>query len=166
MISGTKLPKFLKISIQKEQSARLLCTLIASAQSLIQPYVESVLKVLLPKARDQSPVVASQIITSLGELSRVGSKNITSHLNDLMSMIIDTLQDQSSPMKRESALKTLAQISSNTGWVVEPYLKYPSLLNLLIKILKTEQSPSIRKETVKLMGVLGAIDPYKRTQVI
>jgi FKBP12-rapamycin complex-associated protein len=58
-------------------------------------------------------------------------------------------------------LRTLAQLSSNTGWVIEPYIKYPSLLNLLIKILKTEQSPAIRKETVKVMGVLGALDPYK-----
>jgi FKBP12-rapamycin complex-associated protein len=123
--------------------------------------MESILKVLLPKARDPSPVVASQIITSLGELARVGAKDIIPYSDELMSVIIETLQDQSSPMKREAALRTLAQVSSNTGWVIEPYLKYPNLLNLLVNILKSEQSPAIRKETVKVMGVLGALDPYK-----
>lgn len=123
--------------------------------------MESILKVLLPKARDPMPIVASQIITSLGELAEVGNKAIIPYLDEMMSVIIDTLQDQSSPMKREAALKTLGQVSSNTGWVIEPYLKYPNLLNLLIKILKTEPSPTIRKETVKVMGVLGALDPYK-----
>lgn len=153
-------------SIQKEQSARLICHLISSAPVLIQPYLKSILKVLLPKARDPSPVVASHIITSLGELAEVGTKDIIPYVDEMMSVIIETLQDQSSPMKREAALRTLAQVSSNTGWVIEPYIKYPSLLNLLIKILKTEQSPAIRKETVKVMGVLGALDPYKHQVIL
>jgi FKBP12-rapamycin complex-associated protein len=128
---------------------------------LIQPYLEPILKVLLPKARDQSAVVSSQIVTAIGQLAIVGATEIKPHLTELLEVIIETLQDQSSPMKREASLKTLAQISSNTGWVIEPYIKYPNLLNLLIKILKSEQSSAIRCETVKLLGVLGALDPYK-----
>lgn len=32
------------------------------------------------------------------------------------------------------------------SYVVEPYKKYPSLLEVLLNFLKTEQSPGIRKE--------------------
>ncbi|KAJ5666232.1 uncharacterized protein N7477_008680, partial [Penicillium maclennaniae] len=46
-----------------------------------------------------------------------------------------------------------------------PYLEYPHLLDVLINIIKTEQTGSLRKETIKLVGVLGALDPYKYQQI-
>ncbi|RKO90751.1 armadillo-type protein, partial [Blyttiomyces helicus] len=149
------------VSRQKEESARLLSHLISAAQRLIKPYVEPILKVLLPKTKDTSPGVASKVLVALGELGQVGCEDLLPYLDDLMPVIIETLQDQSSSTKREAALRTLGSLASHTGWVIEPYLKYPALLNLLIGILKTEQSPGIRRETVKVMGILGALDPYK-----
>ena len=149
------------ISRQKEESAKLLSHLVASAQRLIKPYVEPILKVLLPKAKDASASVASRVLVALGELGQVGCEDLLPYLDSLMPIILETLQDQSSASKREAALHTLGQLSLNTGWVIEPYLKYPNLLNLLITILKTEQSPGIRRETVKVMGILGALDPYR-----
>jgi FKBP12-rapamycin complex-associated protein len=149
------------ISRQREESAKLLGLLISSTPKLIEPYVESILKVLLPKAMDSSAGVASKVLTAIGELAHVGCQDMTPYLTELMNVIMEALQDQSSASKREAALKTLSQLASNTGWVVEPYLKYPSLLDILISILKTEQTHSIRRETMKVMGVLGALDPYK-----
>ena len=149
------------VSLQREESAKLLGLLISSTPKLIQPYVESVLKVLLPKARDSSAGVASNVLAAVGELAHVGCQDLTQYLPDLMKVIMDTLQDQSSPAKREAALKTLSHLASNTGWVVEPYLKYPALLDVLISILKTEQALPIRRETMKVIGVLGALDPYR-----
>jgi FKBP12-rapamycin complex-associated protein len=145
----------------KEESARLLCLLVSAAQRLIKPYVEPILKVLLPNARDPSTGVASSVLAALGELSEVAGDDMIPHLEEMMPLIIDTLQDQSSSIKRDAALKTLGQLASSTGFVIEPYAKYPQLLNILISILKTEQSADIRRETVKLMGILGALDPYR-----
>lgn len=149
------------VSRQREESAKLLGLLISSTPKLIQPYVESVLKVLLPKAKDPSPSVAARVLTAVGELAHVGCQDLTPYLSDLMDVIMETLQDQSSASKREAALKTLSHLASNTGWVIEPYLKYPALLDVLISILKTEQAHPIRRETMKVMGVLGALDPYR-----
>ena len=47
--------------------------------------------------------------------------------------------------------------------MIDPYLKYPNLLGILITFLKTEQQLSIRRETMKVLGILGALDPYKHT---
>jgi FKBP12-rapamycin complex-associated protein len=116
---------------------------------------------MIPKLKDNSPGVASQVLAAVGELARVGGEDITGSLDSLMPMIIETLQDQSSSTKREAALKTLGQLASSTGYVIDPYLKYPNLLGILINILKTEQLPSIRQESVKLVGILGALDPYR-----
>jgi serine/threonine-protein kinase mTOR len=149
------------ISRQKEESAKLLENLIGCAPKLVEPYVESILKVLLPKARDPNPGVASKVLDAIGQLAHVGNQDLLPYVTQLMDVIMETLQDQSSPSKRESALKTLAHLATNTGWVLEPYLAYPNLLDVLIHILKTEQAPAIRRETVKVMGVLGALDPYR-----
>ncbi|KAI9091315.1 armadillo-type protein [Phlyctochytrium arcticum] len=148
-------------SRQREESARLLGHLIAAAQRLIRPYVQPILKVLLPKARDTNSAVASQVLTAIGELAQVGGESLLPFLDELMPIVMETLQDQSSPTKREAALHTLGQLCSNTGWVIEPYLRFPNLLGVLVDILKTEQCLTIRRETVKVMGIIGALDPYK-----
>ncbi|KAG2232165.1 hypothetical protein INT48_006039 [Thamnidium elegans] len=149
------------VSRQKEEAARLVALLVRAAQRLTKPYIEPVLKVLLPKARDPSTGVVSAVLGALGELAAVSGEDMAPHLAELMPLIMETLQDQSSSAKRDAALKTLGQLASNTGFVIEPYTKYPALLNILINIMKTEQNPTIRRETVKLMGILGALDPYK-----
>ena len=35
------------------------------------------------------------------------------------------------------------------------------MLDLLLSFLKTEQLVSIRRETLRVLGLLGALDPYK-----
>ncbi|KAJ3215347.1 phosphatidylinositol kinase- protein kinase tor1 [Dinochytrium kinnereticum] len=149
------------VSLQKEESSKLLGHLIAGAQRLVKPYVEPILKVLLPKIKDPSPGVAARVLTALGELSQVGGEDLCPYTDDIIPMIIETLQDQSSSTKREAALRTLGQLAANTGVVIDPYVKYPNLLNLLISILKSEQSAVLRREAVKVIGTLGALDPYR-----
>jgi FKBP12-rapamycin complex-associated protein len=88
------------------------------------------------------------------------------YIDKLMPIIIEALQDQSSPAKREAALRTLGQLASNSGYVIKPYLDYPPLLEILQGIIRGEpQRAVLRQETIKLMGILGAFDPYKHQQV-
>ncbi|ORX52573.1 phosphatidylinositol kinase Tor2 [Piromyces finnis] len=153
------------VNCNKEEAARLLSHLIKNSRRLIKPYVEPLLKVLIPKCKDPSPGVASESLKAIGELALIG-EDMVSYLDDLFPMIIETLQDQSNITKREVALKTLGQLASNTGYIIEPYIKYPNLLNILIGILKTEQNMAIRRQTVKVMGILGALDPYKHKMAL
>ncbi|KAF9582493.1 phosphatidylinositol kinase- protein kinase tor1, partial [Lunasporangiospora selenospora] len=150
----------------KEESARLLALLIAASERLIRPYTETVLKTLIPNIKDPSPGVVSCVLQALGEVARIGSEDLLPYMDQLMPMFIEILQDQSSPTKRSSALTALSRLASNTGYVIDPYLKHPVLLDILIGILKTEQSVRIRQETMKLVGVLGALDPYKHKQMV
>ncbi|KAF8928817.1 armadillo-type protein [Dissophora ornata] len=150
----------------KEESARLLTLLVIASEQLVKPYIETILKVLLPNIRDSSPGVVSSVLQALGEIARVGGEDLLQYMDQLMPMFIEILQDQSSPVKRSAALTALGRLSSNTGYVIEPYLKYPVLLDILIGIVKTEQSVRIRHETMKLIGVLGALDPYRHKQMV
>ncbi|KAL2265936.1 hypothetical protein VTJ83DRAFT_5288 [Remersonia thermophila] len=150
----------------KEESSRLLCLLTQHAQELVKPYVSSITEVLLPKASDPTPSVAATVLQAIGELCTVGGAQMLTYKDTLMPIIIDALQDQSAPVKRAAALHTLGQLASNAGYVIKPYLEYPQLLEMLQSIIRGEpQHGPLRQETIKLMGILGALDPYKHQQV-
>lgn len=150
---------------QKEESATLLCTLISSSKEVTKAYIEPILNVLLPKSQDSSSAVASTALKAIGELSVVGGEDMKKYLDELMPLIINTFQDQSNSFKRDAALKTLGQLASSSGYVIDPLLDYPELLGVLINILKSESSQNIRRESVRLIGILGALDPYKHREV-
>jgi FKBP12-rapamycin complex-associated protein len=160
----TKLEYAVK-SRKQEESAVLLSLLIKSSRSVAKPYVKPISDVLLPKSRDKSASVASACVTAIGELAVVAGEDIKPFIKELMPLIIEILQDQSSSFKRDSALKTLGQLAGSSGYVIQPLLDYPQLLNIIINILKLETSPAKRRETVKLLGILGALDPYKHKEV-
>ncbi|KAI2617989.1 FAT-domain-containing protein [Hypomontagnella submonticulosa] len=150
----------------KEESAKLLSHLVQNAQGLIKPYVEPMISVLLPKAGDSNHAVAATILKAIGELATVGGEDMLPYKDKLMPIIIAALKDHASNVKREAALHTLGQLASNSGYVIDPYLEYPELLDLLQHIIRAEpQRGPLRQETIKLMGILGALDPYRHQQV-
>ncbi|XP_065891468.1 serine/threonine-protein kinase mTOR-like isoform X2 [Dysidea avara] len=152
------------IGRNKEQSARLLRHMIANAPKLVKPYQEPILKVLIPKLTEAipNPSVVINILAAIGELAKACGVEMRKYVHQLCPIIIEMLQDASSLGKREVAIWTLGQLVENTGCVIEPYNKHLNLLEVLLNLLKTEQVLSIRRETIRVIGLLGALDPYKR----
>jgi FKBP12-rapamycin complex-associated protein len=158
--------EFSDVARNKEESAKLLSLLVQNSQRLIKPYVDPMISVLLPKARDPSPAVAATVLKAIGELATVAGEDMIPYIDQLMPIILDALQDQSSAQKREAALRTLGQLARNSGYVIKPYLDYPQLLEILQNVIRGEsQRGPLRQETIKLIGILGALDPYKQQQV-
>ncbi|KAM8927600.1 serine/threonine-protein kinase mTOR [Pelodytes ibericus] len=147
----------------KEQSARMLGHLVSNAPRLIRPYMEPILKALIQKLRDPdpNPAVVTNVLATIGELAQVSGLEMRKWMDELFPIIMDMLQDSSLLAKRQVALWTLGQLVASTGYVVEPYRKYPSLLEVLLNFLKTEQNQGIRREAIRVLGLLGALDPYK-----
>ncbi|KAE8453627.1 hypothetical protein EG329_009138 [Mollisiaceae sp. DMI_Dod_QoI] len=158
--------EFSDVARNKEESAKLLSLLVQNSQRLIKPYVDPMISVLLPKARDPNAAVSATILKAIGDLATVGGEDMLPYIDKLMPIIIEALQDQSSVAKREAALRTLGQLASNSGYVIKPYLDYPQLLEILQNIIRSEPHRGpLRQETIKLMGILGALDPYRHQQV-
>ena len=157
--------EYANTSLKKEQTAHMLGILIANPQELTKPYTKPIVEALIPKATDASAGVATCAITTLGVAARVAGEEIVPYLPQLMPLIMNTFQDQSLPGKRHAALKTLGTIASSSGYVIQPLLDYPQLLGMLVGILKSESSAHIRRETVRLLGILGALDPYRHREV-
>ncbi|XP_013111288.1 serine/threonine-protein kinase Tor [Stomoxys calcitrans] len=153
------------MSRNKEQSARMLDHLVISTPRLISSYMNPILAILVPKLREteSNPGVILNVLRAVGDLAEVngGSNEMELWADDLLSILLEMLGDAGSPDKRGVALWTLGQLISATGRVVTPYHKYPVLIDILINFLKTEQRRSIRRETIRVLGLLGAMDPYK-----
>ena len=150
----------------RRESAQLISHLVNASSKLIKPYVDPMVTVLLPKAEDSNADVAATTLRALGDLATVGGEDMVKYIPELMKIIIRNLQDLSSVRKREAALSTLGLLASNSGYVIDPYTDHPELLTILVNIVKTETTGNLRRETIRLMGILGALDPYKHQQVI
>ncbi|KAH3666740.1 hypothetical protein OGAPHI_003189 [Ogataea philodendri] len=152
-------------SRKKEDTALLLSVFISHTGDLTKPYLKPIMDVLLPRSMDPGSPVASAAIAAIGEMSVVAGEEMTPFISQLMPVLMETFQDQSMSFKRDAALKTLGQVAGSSGYVIQPLLDYPQLLGLLVNIMKSETSISIRRETVRLVGILGALDPYKHREV-
>lgn len=173
------------MSRNKEQSARMLDHFAVHAPRLLRPYLQPILKTLVPKLKepDANPAVLVSILTCIGDLSQVWIKKKTPFtktqcfyrlkfvvndyfcpvvirkfiprwqvngsemkqwLEELLPILLETLNDVSSPEKRGVALWVLGQLVEATGYVIEPYNRYPALLDVLLNFLKTERQSLIR----------------------
>ncbi|VVC87256.1 unnamed protein product [Leptidea sinapis] len=153
------------MSRNKEQAARMLDNLILHAPKLVEPYMETILNVLVPKLKepDVNPGVVISVLKVIGDLADVHGDNtgLKKCLPELLGLLLELLSDATPTEKRSVALWAFGQLIGATGYVVTPYTEYPNLMDVLLNFLKTEQHPQDRRETIRVLGLLGALDPYK-----
>lgn len=54
----------------------------------------------------------------------------------------------------------MRQVVESTGLVVVPYNDFPQLLGVLLRMLAVG-APPVRREVMKVLGVIGALDPHQ-----
>ncbi|KAK9677349.1 hypothetical protein RND81_11G138000 [Saponaria officinalis] len=155
----------------REESAKSLGCLIRSCERLIHPYIAPIHKALVAKLREGSSLSANSgiitgVLVTVGDLARVGGFAMRQYIPELMPLIVDALVDGAAVIKREVVVTTLGQVVQSTGYVITPYNDYPQLLGLLLKLLNGDLAWSTRREVLKVLGIMGALDPYvhKRNQ--
>ncbi|KAK4731492.1 hypothetical protein R3W88_024480 [Solanum pinnatisectum] len=88
------------------------------------------------------------------------------YISELVPLVVEALLDGAAVTKYEVAVSTLGQVVQSTGYVITPYNEYPQLLGFLLKLLNGELAWSTRREILKVLGIMGALDPHvhKRNQ--
>ena len=64
------------------------------------------------------------------------------------------------------ALRSLTQIFENTKYVVRPVFHYPEIVSILTSLVQNEPHSKTRGLVFKLLGTIGAIDPYIMKMVL
>ena len=145
----------------REEATRLLVVFLRcnSLRRLIHPILPAMIETL--PLNGKTPRLASAAMEALGELAKTAGAALQPWVNEVVPNILDTLQDQSSASKQRASLRTLAHIAGSTGYVIQPYVDYPKLLSQATDILPgTKRAPwSLRREVIRTLGVLGALDP-------
>jgi hypothetical protein len=145
----------------REEATRLLVVFLRSKslRRLIHPVLPAIVASL--PLNGGTPRLASAALEGLGELAKAAGVSLQPWVKEVVPNILDTLQDQSSASKQRTSLRTLAQIAGSTGYVIQPYIDYPRLLSQATDILPgTKRAPwSLRREVIRTLGILGALDP-------
>ncbi|PKA52204.1 Serine/threonine-protein kinase TOR [Apostasia shenzhenica] len=149
----------------REESAQLLGYLIRNCERLVVPYIAPIQKALVAQICDGTGINANNaivtgVLATVGELAKVGGNAMRKYVRELIPLIVEALMDGASFNKREVALATLGQVVQSTGYVITPYIEYPQLLGLLLKLLSGESAWSTRREVLKVLGIMGSLDPH------
>jgi serine/threonine-protein kinase mTOR len=146
----------------REEATRLLVVFLRakSLQRLIHPLLASIV-CALPLEGAAQPRLAAAALEALGHLALATGIELQPWVNEVIPHVLDIMQDQSSASKQRTSLRTLGQIAGSTGYVIQPYLDYPRLLSHATDILPaTKRAPwSLRREVIRTLGILGALDP-------
>eukprot|EP00667_Euglena_gracilis_P000062 EG_transcript_62 len=146
-----------------EAAAGMLAALVQSAPAMSQMYAARIVEVLQPRLTDPSPPVVVAVLAALGNLATAVGPPMLRFLPAVAPVVIDTLNDRSSAAKRAAALRCLGQLCQSTGYVSHPYLRHPNLFTNLRAVVQqgANEGPESRQELVRVLGILGAVDPFK-----
>ena len=159
-------------------SVKLLGLAIHSTSNLIEAYVNPVFELLVNRlSQIQQGIsfihsfihslnisfvesIRIAFIDTLSLLSEVGTPALKKYYDILMPIIIDSLKHNNE--LREAALGLLNSYSYCTGYVIQPYLQYSSLMSLLLNQHNKggNASYTLNDRVMQSIGVLGAIDPF------
>ena len=147
----------------KEESSLMLCNFLRSpsVHRVVRPFVATLIR-SLPINSDMRLTTAS--LEAIGELCMVMRQDTMPFTDYLLPILISNMHDKSSLKKQEMAVRTLGQLVSATGHVIRPYLQYPQLLPWSLSLLVTNSANtpwSLRREVLRTLGLLGALEPHK-----
>ncbi|CAJ0573038.1 unnamed protein product, partial [Mesorhabditis spiculigera] len=128
----------------EQHSARLICQLARQNPDFIKVYVSPTTEALLSRLRIESvhSDVTVEVLDCLGELALVGGSEMVRNLPVVFKFLHQCITDSSHRRRRQAALRAMCRIVRTTAY--------------------TEMSAEMRRQTIQVLGVLGALDPYLR----
>ncbi|CAM9623049.1 unnamed protein product [Chrysoparadoxa australica] len=159
--------QYSSVTKSKEEATRLVSHFLRAKalQCLVPPFLSTLIETL--PLQGGTTRLATASLEALGELVLVAKEDISPYLHRIIPLILKSIQDQSSMLKREVSLRTLGRLIGSTRYVIKPYLQYPSLLDNALAVLGgASNAPwSLRCEVLRTLGILGALDPHKYKQI-
>ena len=147
-----------------EKSIRLINHLISRLPNTIDCDSLELLTFFHSKFDEWSHDVAlsSNILVLFGQLASRSNSQSFLLLTSLIPFLIESIQDSYHSQLNKTAIWALGQIIENTGYVIEPYKKYPNLLQTLLTILQRENSKQTRRDAIKALGLIGTCFRFNR----
>jgi serine/threonine-protein kinase mTOR len=146
--------------LHRDDSAKLLYRILLWDESFVVPYTEALLDNIIMKIKDKQISFSESMLNCIGRLSLINPDCITDRLDLLLDILSDLIQDQSSNVRRKASLSALSTILGKVCREKVQNSRFCSILSISVLIIKNELDHEVRREAIRLMGVIGAIDPY------
>lgn len=146
--------------LHREESAKLLYHILLWKEAFVAPYVEALLRSIIPKILDRQVDFAESMLLCLGRLVQIRPECVIGRLHYLLDILCQLTQDQSSTVKRRAALSVVCLIICKVDRDQISKDQFCNILSIGIAIMKFDLDHLVRKEAIRLLGVIGAIDPY------
>lgn len=146
---------------QQQDAAVLLKALIKHTRQLLSPNLANIIDIYIQilKNSQHAPLVY-QALRGISACAEVCKQQLRPFFHLIYPCLIDNIKDNST-LKRKGALIAILDVVTYTTRAIEPYLKFESLLDTLLEVIKTEERVEIRKLAEKALGKLGALDPVR-----
>ncbi|KAJ9451057.1 (UPF0240) [Diplonema papillatum] len=151
----------------QNETLQLLTKLVRAAPKVIEMYTLNIITVLKMRMHDllNDSDVCISVLNCLSALAEAVTEEMLPHLDVFLPLIITVLKGRSSSAKVDAALRALGNLIQFTGHNIKPYEEFGDLLPAILSILKTDDIDGqmvTKREAVKVLGILGALDPYRR----
>eukprot|EP00754_Rhynchopus_humris_P013492 Rhum_TRINITY_DN14328_c16_g1::Rhum_TRINITY_DN14328_c16_g1_i1::g.83259::m.83259/K07203/MTOR, FRAP, TOR; serine/threonine-protein kinase mTOR len=155
------------------ESLRTLSRLTEAAPQVVQLYTSVIMDVLLPRMDDlmADADVAVSFLSLLASFAAAVRTTIVPYLDTLLPFVISVLKDRSSLSKLDASLRAIGALVQFTAYAIRPLEQYPDLLPALFSILRADVAaggtcaetthPTSKREAVKVLGICGALDPFR-----
>ena len=153
----------------KEETILMISNIVRtmSLYHVIRAYLRSISTSLPFGGNDVSLSIAS--LDAFGEVCLVMKRDCCDQVAQLLPAVINYVRDSSVKVRQETALRSLGQMISASGLVINPYLQFPQLYPFILDlIVKTsdDNSWSTRREAMRLIGMIGALEPRRFDKIV
>lgn len=146
---------------QQLDASILVRALIKYTRQLLSPNLASIIEIYIQiLKKSQHPPLIYQALRAISTCAQVCKQQIIPFFQSIYPCLIDNLKENST-LRRKGALLAILDVVKFTTRAIEPYLKFESLLENLLDVIKTEERTEIRKLAEKVLGKIGALDPVK-----
>ena len=105
--------------------------------------------------------MTDSILSVMGVLAQRVSTCFRPYVAEVLPLVVEAITDpRTEPKHMPMAVQCLGQIVGSTGYVIEPYRRFPKLLPALLRVLDTEAGVGLHAKIVELLGIIGALDPH------
>jgi FKBP12-rapamycin complex-associated protein len=140
--------------IPNEQSILLLEHVLRYAPSMAAKHVVTVAQVTLAWFDGPDAVLTPAMLAVVGQLANVEGAHEEAIIKLVVPTLIALFADYTSVDLRIASIKAFGKIAQGLGYIVQPFLDYPSLAKQLKYLLQIEVDQKIRHELIRLAGIL------------
>jgi len=147
--------------VLRHESMQLLQAMVRGSGILLKPYVAQILDLLMKLLDDPSPAIGEAALSTTGELSMASPELLRRHMDHIIPLIVDALNDQTSVKKQEIAVVVLGKLVTSLNITSGLYTNYPSLFESLVTVIKAkdDELSTLRLQAIRTAGLLGVVEP-------